>query len=424
MATYLNAMEKADVVNLIPELWAKKIRQDAEYKAFWDRFEGAEGSRKPLIKRNDFMKEAGDTVHINVQSRLRNAGVTGETTLKGSEGKLTFGQFDVTVDWIRNAVSFTKKAKKESLLDLIIASNGALSDWLAQEKDSDTFKEVLSTASPDTLFAGDAIGRTTLDAGCGFGTTEIDRMRLALIRKRALPISIMRDGKNQIPIYGIAISEIDEYNLKADAVWVKRNCEALVKGDSNPLVSGALGMFNGCLIYPHYGMAGDQGTPLRPEASVYGVHTAVVATITVGDSTDGVDYTRYFDDDGTIAIIDSSGQKEFVTYTGKELYSFTGCTRGATYGSDGAADGAIDYTGTEIITQVNHLTKQIGFGAEICARSWALYPTPTTEVEDYGFELGIGVEAVWGNKAIEDSAGANPNYLIMESYAANPNRGY
>lgn len=337
---------------------------------------------------------------------------------------MKWAQFDVTVDWIRDAVSFTKKAKKEALLDLIIASNGALSDWLAQEKDSDTFTELLSTASPATLYAGDAVGRTTLDAGCKFGTTEIDRLRLALIRKRAIPISIIRVGQQQIPIFGVAISEMDEYNLKADAVWVKRNCEALVRGEQNPLVTAALGMYNGMLIYPHYGLAGDQGTPLRPEASIYGSHTAAVTTITVGDSGDGTDYTRYFDDSGTIAIINSSGNKEYVTYTGKEDYAFTGCSRGATYGADGAADGASAYTGDEIITQCNHLTKQIGFGAEIGARSWALHPRPTTEVEDYGFELGIGVEAVWGNKAIEDSNGDKPNYLIMESYAANPNRGY
>jgi len=423
MAT-LNVMTKTDVADLIPEKWARKVRLDARYKSFWDRFEGAEGSRKPFILRNDFIKEPGDLVHINVQSRLRNAGVTGETTLKGSEGKLTFSQFDVSVDWIRNAVSFTKKAKKEALLDLIIASNGALSDWLAQEKDSDSFTELLSTATPDTLYGGDATGRTTLDAGCRFGTTEIDRLRLALIRKRAIPISIVQTGKQQIPIYGIAISEMDEYNLKADAVWVKRNCEALVRGESNPLISGALGMYNGCLIYPHYGLAGDQGTPLRPEASVYSTHTAIVTTITVGDSTDGVDYTRYFDDAGTICIVNSDGSREFVTYTGKEDYSFTGCTRGATYGADGAAGGASAYTDGEIITQYNQITKQIGFGAEILARSWAMHPNPTTEVEDYGFELGIGVEAVWGNKAIEDSNGNKPNYLTMESFASNPNRGY
>lgn len=420
MAT-LNVMTKSDVDNLIPEHWDTKVRLDARYKAIWDKFEGREGTQMPIIIRNDFTKEPGDVVHINVQSRLRNAGVRGETTLKGSEGKLTFGQFDVTVDWIRNAVGFNKKAKKEALFNAIMAANGALSDWVAQEKDSDMFTQILITATPDTLLAGNAGDESELTTDDTFGCTEIDRMRLALLRKKARPIQIIKKGKQQIPVYGVMISEMDEYILKADATWVKRNCEAAVRGDDNPLMTGALGMFNAMLIYTHYGLAGDQGTPLRPEAMAYGAHNDSVNAITVG-ADDGVDYTRYFTDTGTISIVNANGEKEFVTYTGTTNYSFTGCTRGATYGGT-AADGASAYTGVEIITQSNFLTKQIGFGAEIAARSWGQHPRPITELEDYGFELGIGVEAIWGQKAVEDSAGNQPNYLIMKSYASNPNRG-
>lgn len=421
MSVTLTTTQKSHLVNAIPEKWEVKIRKDAARKAFWDKFEGKEGSGMPVIVRNDFTKSAGDKVHIQILSQLGGDGVTAETTLAGSEERLSLGQFDLTVDWLRHAVAFTKKATKEANFNAIMAANELLSSWLARRKDSDMFAQLITTASPDTIFGGDATTEATLGTNDTFGTTEIDRIKVALMRKGAIPIRIIKKGKQELPVYGVVISEMDEYNLRADTVWNESNREAMLRGDDNPLFTGALGMYNGMLIYTHYGIAGYQGTPLRPEASIYGAHTDSEATITVGVDT-AKNYTRFFTSIGTLAIIDVDGQKEFVTYSGKTNNTFTGLSRGASYGGT-TADGIADYVTGDLVTQSNHLSMQVAFGAEIVARSWGQYPQPIAQEEDYGFEKGVGIEAVYGQKAIEDSAGNKPNYLLVKSYGANPNKG-
>src|SRR3990167_2731900 len=95
--------------NAIPTHWAPRLRDDAIRRAFWGaRFEGKEGSNKPIIINEDFTKMPGDTIKFNTVSDLFSAGVTGENTLTGNEDQLTLGQYTLTVDWLRNAVAFTK----------------------------------------------------------------------------------------------------------------------------------------------------------------------------------------------------------------------------------------------------------------------------------------------------------------------------
>ena len=42
------------------------------------RFEGGEGSNKPIITKDDFTKKPWDTFHFQVLSQLISSGVTGE----------------------------------------------------------------------------------------------------------------------------------------------------------------------------------------------------------------------------------------------------------------------------------------------------------------------------------------------------------
>lgn len=417
MAT-LNLTTKSTLDNAIPEYWDKKLRIDAARKAFWSKFEGKEGSEMPIIRRDDFTKKAGDLVHIQTISQLGGDGVTGESTLEGNEEQLALGQFDLSVDWLRHAVAFTKKATKEALFNAIMAANGLLSSWMARRMDADLFIELVTTLAPDTLYAGDATSSATLGTNDTFGTTELDRIRLALLRKGAIPIRIIRKNKMEYPVFACVISEMDEYNLIADSVWVQTQQRVGPRTEDNPLFTMALGLYHGMLVYTHNGIAKYQGTPIRPEAAIYGAHNDSVATITVGVNTNK-NYTKFFPSSGTLAIVNSSGEKEFVSYAAKTNNTFTTAGRGASYGGS-AADGVSAYVTGDLITLYNHRAKVVGFGAEMAARSYGQFPQPIHQEHDYGFEKGVGIESVYGQDAIQNKDGDYPNYLIMETYAANP----
>lgn len=399
----------------IPEFWNARLYNDGVRSAFWGaKFEGKEGSNKPIIVKDDFTKGPGDKIHFQVLSDLFSAGVTGETSLMGSEDKLVMAQYDLTVDWIRNAVAFTKNVQRRVNFDTVQVARQRLSDWIARYIDEGMFTQLLSTESPSTLYAGDASSESTLGSNDTFGVEEIDRIKLALQRKGAIPISVKMSGGEELQCYGIVISELDEYWLKGDEDWKKAQWYAADRGAGNPLFSGAIGMWNGCIIYVNRSVKSANnvlGSPLRPEGRLYSTidaSTTGANYVTIAASTTKGDITKFFPTSGTLRIDD-----EDLTFTAHSAYGFTISARGAN-GTTGAA-----HTAGALVT-LRDVSTQIGFGAETAVRGWGMKPSPITQVYDYGFEQGIGVEAIFGQVAVKNTASVAKNYLIMKSYANNP----
>jgi len=418
----LNAMTYATGAGVldysIPEWWAERLRDDAVRRAFWGaRFEGKEGSRKPIITNEDFTKKPGDIIRFQVVSQLFSAGVTGETTLAGSEDQLSLGQYTLTVDWLRNAVSYTKNVEKRVNFNIAQTIRSELSDWLKRRMDGDLFKAIIAGVS-NTIYAGAATTEAGLGTNSHFGTEEIDRIKLAL-QRTAIPIRVEGAEGEEEEYYGIVISEIDEYWLKGDSVWNQAQRDAGPRDYAkNRIFTGALGMYNGCIIYVHRAKKSAnqiQGSPLRPEVRLYtsaGAADTEIIFDVVGTKRDLADF---FATDGTIRI-----DAEEITYTSitagtmtGTTYRFAGCGRGA----NGTT--AATHTAGALITQRN-VASAVGFGAEIAVRGWGMKAEPITQTEDYGFEQGLGIQAVFGQSVIKNSAGSAVNFVLLKTYADNP----
>ena len=410
--------------NAVPTWWADRLRDDAIRRAFWGaRFEGKEGSRKPIIVNEDFTKKPGETIKFNVVSQVFSPGVTGETALTGSEDKLSLGQYTLTVDWLRNAIAYTKNLEKRVNFNIAQTIRSELSDWMKRKIDSDMFSALISGAS-NTIYAGDAISVATLGANDHFGTEEIDRLKLAL-QRTAIPIRVEGSEGEENEYYGAVISEVDEYWLKGDDVWNQAQRDAGPRDYSkNRIFTGALGIYNGVILYVHRAKKSArniQGSPLRPEVRLYTTMTDSSTTAEFDISTTLKDLGDFFSSTGTITI-----DSEEITYTSitagtgtGSTYRFAGLSRGAN-GTTAAA-----HTAGALITQRN-VASVIGFGAEIAVRGWGMKPVPITQGYDYqfpdgsSFENGLGVAAVYGQSVIQDSAGDAPNYILMKTYADNP----
>ena len=416
----MNSDTDSDLDNNVPEIWEKRLRLDASRKSFWGMMKGGEGSEKPIIEKEDFVNQAGDVIHIQVMSELYGAGVTGESTLRGNEDKLSTGQFNVTVDWLRKAVAVTKKVKKEVNFEVIQEARTRLANWLARELDRQVFSGML-TDTTHTLFAGNATSAATLGDDDTFTTQELDKIKLALDRKGAVPLSVSRKGGQETYHYGVVISEVDEYNLRGDDRWLEAVRHAESRGEDNPIFTGRPVEWNGLLVYTLRGVRAAgcvQGSPLRPETVVYtdGAGTALNSsdtTILVGGAAQSnagqqKQHTLFFSTTGTIKI-----DNEEITYTGKTYRSFTGCTRGAN------STTAASHAEGSLVTQ-RDVSSIIGFGAEACCFAWGQHPKRIEDMDDYGFITGIGIETLYGVKTIRDSAGATPNYLVMKAFSKNP----
>jgi len=399
----------------VPEFWSKRLFDDGMRKAFWGaKFEGREGSSKPIITKDDFTKGPGDIIHFQVMSQLISSGVTGETILEGSEDKLSMGQFDLTVDWIRNAVAFTENLERRVNFSIVQVARQRLSNWVARHIDGSMFIQLITTETDaEVLYAGDAANEAALGVNDTFGTEEIDRIKLALQRKGAIPISTKMSNGEELDTYGIVISELDEYWLKGDPVWQQAQRDAGIRGETNRIFTGALGICNGCILYVHRSVKSGlnvQGSPLRPEARLSADMTDISTNPTVGSNTKA-NYLRFFPTEGTLRI-----DNEEMTYTAKaNSYTFTVALGGR--GANGTTAAA--HTAGALIT-LRNVSTQIGFGAEVAVRGWGMKPTPITQTYDYGFENGIGVKAIFGQVAVKDTNSVPKNYLLAKSYAKNP----
>lgn len=409
--------------NAIPTYWADRLRDDAIRRAFWGaRFEGKEGSRKPIIVNEDFVKKPGEQINFQTVSQLFSAGVTGETSLQGNEDQLSLGQYTLTVDWLRNAVSYTKNLEKRVNFNIAQTIRTELSDWMKRKIDADSFSEIIANTS-NTMYAGDADSDASLGSNDHFGTEEIDRLKLALERT-AIPIRVESEYGEEQEYYGVVISEIDEYWLKGDSVWNQAQRDAGPRDMKNKIWTGALGIYNGIILYVHRAKKSAnniQGSPLRPEVRLLTTMNNSVTEAEFDSSTTKKDLGDFFASSGTITIGSEEISYSSVTAGGisGSTYRFAGLSRGANGTS------AVSHTAGALITQRNVGTV-VGFGAEIMVRGWGMKPVPITQGYDYqfpdgsSFENGLGVAAVFGQSVIKDSSGSAVNAVLLKTYADNP----
>jgi N4-gp56 family major capsid protein len=92
--------------------------------------------------RKELTGQAGAAVHFPLVMRLRGAGVTGSTTLYGSEDTLSNYSDCVRTTLKRNAVMITEDQSFKTELDLFNAGRNSLKNWAAEQLRDDVITEL------------------------------------------------------------------------------------------------------------------------------------------------------------------------------------------------------------------------------------------------------------------------------------------
>lgn len=408
-----------DIDSVIPEFFAEGIMADGNRESFWGSLAGKEGSRLPIIDKTGPLKQSGDQLTFSVIEQLMGAGVTGENVLKGNEEKLGVGTFTVSADIVRHAVAVSKKSTKQANFDEVQRAKELLRDWFARKLDGDIFTTITGSSIIDTIYANDKTSAGALNetAGDYFGPTEIRRLRLALQRQGAIPLKMNKVNGRSIPVYGCVFSEIEEERLYSNTTFtqtIRETWERIkAQGDMHPLYQGALGMYNNMILYPYYGILPiPQGTALRPETTLSATLATTDVTAYVGVAGDGntkASYTLYFATLGSLQIED-----EIISYTGKSVSTFTGLTRGV------SSTTTVQHVPGKLVTQRN-VSTVIGFGAEAICRAFPSQAEPIGDKDDYGAQIGLGIEAYYGHAIRKDKRrGKGFNLVMMKVLSKNP----
>lgn len=248
---------KADVTNYIAKIWSNKLYMQAEKLTFWQMFEGPEGSNMPVIRRDELEGKPADTIKTDIVLNLTGAGLTGDTTLlEGNEEKIVLRQMEFSVNSLKNAVRWSDLADLLITHDMRTLAYEELSRWLAGQLDNRIFNELTGQSGFSTLptknkwAAGTATTRATVadtDAGGRLTLDEISRIKA--YAKTEIKIQPLR-LENGEEIYGFVLHPYTALSLKInDTKWAQAQREAEVRGKSNPLFTGALGMWDGVVLY-------------------------------------------------------------------------------------------------------------------------------------------------------------------------------
>ena len=412
--TEMNVTGISELDSAIPEWWAQGVITDGDRESFWGALTGAEGSGMPVIKKTGQLKEAGDQIHFQCISQLMGSGVTGESVLKGTEERLSIGTFTVGADIVRHAVAIGRKATKQAYFESIQTAGKLLKAWMSRRMDTDGFKAFTGSSTIDTIYANSRTTEASLVSTDVFGVSEIEMMRLALERQGAMPINTFKVNGRTKGVYGLAMSEVEEYHLNNNSAFVqaiRESWDRYTGGKEHPLYRGAVGIYRNMILYTYNSILPiPQGTPLRPECLVSATCvTAETTTLTVGGSTATPNYTEFFASSGSLQIGD-----EIISYTAKTVNTFTTLSRAA--GSTTAAQ----HVPNALVTQRN-ISTVIGFGAEALFKAMPEDVETIGDSDDFKEQIGLGVRAYYGQKLrIDSRRGKCPSALLLKCYSKNP----
>lgn len=251
----------ADVAAITPELWSDALLAEAERQTTFGAYEVAEGEHGAIVRKDDLTKEPGDQINMDLVMALTGDGIRGDTTpLEGNEEKPKFRQNSLTVSQLRHGTAYTRLADILSLHNKRTVNMRQLAKWLAGKIDDSRWAEFTGNTNPRTgaagttiptankWFAGSATSRATVADGDTTGRLtlkSISEARSYLSTEiKAEPLIV--DG---MEVYVLMIHDYAVTSLKInDANWAQAQREAQTRGDTNPLFTGAVGMWDGVII--------------------------------------------------------------------------------------------------------------------------------------------------------------------------------
>jgi N4-gp56 family major capsid protein len=231
----------------------------------------------------DLDSDAGDAIKYDLRYQDRSAGVSGDDRLKeasgadGSESALVFHQAEVVVNQKRNAHVFGQMTQQRTVHDLRREARDSMSNWFSWGLEAGFLAHLAGTtgdgneSSEPFLFetttgaattGADVFGNTVaaIDAGHEISapTTmfNLDMVEQAValaktVNPRVAPARIDGEDRYIILIHPYAArdlrSQLDGTQAGTQS-WINSMRQAGMRGEANPIWTGALGEYSGALL--------------------------------------------------------------------------------------------------------------------------------------------------------------------------------
>lgn len=244
------------------QAWASQTWTTAMIEQFFAQFTGK--SSDNIIQLDDTMKkEAGDQITFKLRMPLLGDGTEGDDVLEGNEEAMEYHDFQVVINQgFRHAVRIKgKMEEKKTSTRMRTEAKDALVEWFAEQLTKRYFNKLSANPSSRRIVFPTGVGN-------GGGITAAHTMSCALISKakrKAKKRIVYTDaeGKKHVvpkirPVkvkgksyYVLILTEEQIRDLQNDPVWIQAQQHANVRGEENPLFTGAEGVWSGVAIFSH-----------------------------------------------------------------------------------------------------------------------------------------------------------------------------
>lgn len=253
--------------------WSALLMKEAQNNSYFHKFVGKEKTNVIQVD-TDLIKDVGDAITFGLKMKLVGSGRTGDEKLEGFEEALVFYDFKTTLYLRANSVvSAGKMSLRRPAIKIKKEGKDSLGMWLAEKLDSDTTKVLSGLAIADvskaavapstnrTFYGGqtiagvvssvanDAAVTSTTNHLFGTAVIELLKRKAQLATPKLMPI-IPKSGKYKgKKMYVAMIHPLQTKSLRLDTRWIASQQQANVRGEENPIFSGAEGIWDNVIIH-------------------------------------------------------------------------------------------------------------------------------------------------------------------------------
>ena len=266
------------------EVWQKELYQDViDDLYFTQKGMMGKGDNYIIELKDDLSNKQGDTITIGLTAKLTGSGVTGDGELEGQEEAISAYSDAIAISQKRNAVRLTGRLdEQKNAYNMRMDAKNKLAIWMKEFVERQIFLKLAgcnNTSLVDVnavVYGTDAAWSNApdqvpaADTAAGYGdrylcadyTNGADSLAstdlltpnlISRVKTKAMLASpkvrpLRINGKDH---YVLFIHPWQSYDLKTNAVWTQAQREANLRGDKNPIFSGATGMWDSVIVYEH-----------------------------------------------------------------------------------------------------------------------------------------------------------------------------
>ncbi len=249
---------------LVMKYWAKLTWKAGREAMFFDKFTGRDAFSCVHIK-EELSKGSGDSINIPLLMQLNGPGVTGDAWLEGNEEALVYRSMDVHLQRIRNAVRLTGKFDEhKTQINMRQDAKASLAEWLADYTDTGIFSvltgvypsnvtpsaypfPVVAPSDDRIVYGGGQTAEADITPADKFTADLIGVCKRKAVMDKTKRMRPLKDKGRELFI--MVIDPFQARDLREDAKWLRAQELANVRGESNPIFSGALGLYDGVIVH-------------------------------------------------------------------------------------------------------------------------------------------------------------------------------